>query len=128
MNHHLPVNFYAERSMGMDKRKPRNEVPTFISTAAENRCSVSVRILEQDEDGSMIEVKVAVYPKTHVGTVPDHWEIVWTHYKEILNENFWAYIDEHCPEPSWVREAVGNLQLPSAELEDLFRQAAAESG
>jgi len=112
----------------MDKRKPSNEVPTFISTAAENRCSVSVRILEQEEDGSMIEVKVAVYPKTHVGTVPDHWEIVWTHYKEILNENFWAYIDEHCPEPSWVREAVGNLQLPSAELEDLFRQAAAESG
>ena len=114
--------------MGMDKRKPRNEVPTFISTAAENRCSVSVRILEQEEDGWMIEVKVAVYPKTHVGTVPDHWEIVWIHYKEILNENFWAYIDEHCPEPSWVREAVGNLQLPGVELEDLFKQAAAESG
>ena len=38
----------------------------------------------------MIEVKVAVYPKTHVGTVPVHWEFVWTHYKEILNENFWA--------------------------------------
>jgi hypothetical protein len=60
----------------------------------------------------MIEVKVAVYPKTHVGTVPHHW----------------AYVDEHCPEPSWVREAVGNLQLPSVELEDLFKQTAAESG
>jgi hypothetical protein len=46
----------------------------------------------------------------------------------VLNENFWAYIDEHCPEPSWVREAVGNPQLPSVELEDLFKQAAAKSG
>jgi hypothetical protein len=62
--------------MAMDKRKPREEITTFISTAAESSCAVRARILEQEEDGWMIEVKVAVYPETHVGTVPDHWEII----------------------------------------------------
>jgi hypothetical protein len=104
----------------MPKRK--KVPPTFIATGAENRCVITVRMLEEEEEeGWMVEVEVQLQPDSVEGSVPDLWHIAWTHFAEVIRDNFWEYLDEHCPEPDAVREAVRNLKPPE-ELKDLFAE------
>ena len=90
-------------------------------------CLVEVVQKIKEEDGSINwAVEVTVLQKTHEGTVPGKWEIFWwfdsPDQKRVIQNNFWPYIDKHCPEPEWVREAVKKLKLPS-ESEGLFEEA-----
>jgi len=83
---------------------------------------LTVRMLaEEEEEGWMVEVEVQLQPDTAEGSAPDLWHVAWTHFAEVIRDNFWEYIDEHCPEPDAVREAVRNLEPPE-ELKDLFAE------
>ena len=78
-------------------------------------------LAEEEEEGWMVEVEVQLQPDTVEGSVPDLWHIAWTDFAEVIRDNFWEYIDEHCPEPGAVREAVRDL-VPPEELKDLFAE------
>jgi hypothetical protein len=98
----------------------KRNVPTFVATGAENRCVVTVRMLrEEDSYGWMVEVDVKLHPETEEGSTPELWHTSWTHYADMIRDNFWPFIDRYCPEPDTVHEAIKNLVLPE-ELEGLF--------
>jgi hypothetical protein len=78
-------------------------------------------LAEEEEEGWMVEVEVQLQPDTVEGSVPDLWHIAWTDFAEVIRDNFWEYVNEHCPEPGAVREAVRNLEPPE-ELKDLFAE------
>ena len=89
---------------------------------------ITVRVLEAKgkgdgyygQDQPFVHVRCEVWSDGgDTTTTPDHWQIDWYHGADIIRENFWEYIDEHCPYPDSVRAVIANLYLPE-ELSGLF--------
>jgi hypothetical protein len=112
MNHHVLVRtFMNEESLKEESAR------TFKAWANDHFCEVTVKLREEG-----IEVGVFIRPKNREGR-PSQWDASWYRYNA---KDFWSYIDEHCPEPKWVREAVENLEMPP-ELKGLFGVPSPES-
>jgi hypothetical protein len=102
---------HGRESPIMKKKSKAEKLPP------KNRCKVTVRTFHKpDDEGEkwrMAQVDVKLRSRGEFETeVPELWTIRWTNLDQIIQENFWPFINKYCPEPDLVAEATQNCKLP----------------